>query len=57
MTDQKITQRMLRQGADDELDGCTEGSSEETEFVLILDAIGAYEAKRWPLGKIPGGKG
>jgi len=27
------------------------------ELELITDAITAYEAKRWPHGKIPGGKG
>jgi len=27
------------------------------ELELITDAISAYEAKRWPHGKIPGGKG
>jgi hypothetical protein len=28
-----------------------------TELESITDAIDAYEAKRWPRGKIPGGKG
>jgi hypothetical protein len=23
----------------------------------IIDAIEAYEQRRWPLGKVPGGKG
>jgi len=41
----------------DTLEGCTEGSSEEAELSLITDAIEAYEAKRWPDGKDPGGKG
>jgi hypothetical protein len=41
----------------DELDGCTEGSPEETEYIKLVEAIEAYEAERWPDGKIPGGRG
>jgi hypothetical protein len=41
----------------DALMGCTEGSPEEEELTTLTDAIEAYEAKRWPEGKIPGGKG
>ena len=41
----------------DALDGCTEGSSEQTERMRIVDVIEAYEAKRWPNGKETGGKG
>jgi hypothetical protein len=41
----------------DRLRGCTEGSEEETELKLIADTVCAYEAKRWPDGKVPGGKG
>src|SRR5262245_45829613 len=35
----------------DELDGCTEGSSEETEYTKLIEAIDAYEEQRWPDGK------
>jgi len=41
----------------DVLEGCTEGSDEEAEFKRVVDAIEAYEARRWPAGKEPGGKG
>ena len=41
----------------DALEGCTEGSSEATELAFLASAIEAYEAKRWPDGKEPGGKG
>ena len=41
----------------DELVGCTEGSPEEEELRAFADVIDAYEAKRWPSGKMAGGKG
>jgi hypothetical protein len=41
----------------DELVGCTEGSPGEAELSTLADVIEAYEAKRWPPGKVAGGKG
>ena len=41
----------------DKLMGSAEGSDEEAEFKLIAETVTAYEAKRWPDGKVPGGKG
>jgi hypothetical protein len=43
----------------DALAGCT-GSAEKAELKAVVDAIEAYEAKRWPLGRdpsVPSGKG
>jgi hypothetical protein len=42
---------------DDALEGFTAGSEEEREHGLISETVEAYEGKRWPDGKIPGGKG
>jgi hypothetical protein len=47
---------MLVRRADD-LEGCPAGSDEERELAAIERVIGAYEAVRWPTGKIAGGKG
>jgi hypothetical protein len=41
----------------DALQGCAEGSPEEAELEMIVNAIEAYEARRWLDGKEPGGKG
>ena len=41
----------------DQLEGFTEDLPEETEFKAIAGALEAYECKRWPEGKVPGGKG
>ena len=41
----------------DQLMGCPEESSGACELEAITDAIEAYEAVRWPDGKVAGGKG
>ena len=41
----------------DALDGCAEGSEEAAEMERIVDTVERYEAKRWPDGKVGGGKG
>ena len=41
----------------DTLIGCTDGSADQDELEAIGGAIEAYEAVRWPAGKVDGGKG
>ena len=41
----------------DALVGCTEWSEEAAELERIVDTVERYEAKRWPDGKVVGGKG
>jgi hypothetical protein len=41
----------------DALGGCIKGSEDEAELERIADTVTAYEGKRWPEGKVPGGKG
>jgi len=55
----QVTDRMyaLLVARADELMGCTENSPEEAELAALTDVIESYERQRWPLGKIPSGKG
>lgn len=41
----------------DKLIGCTDGSADQDELEAIGEAVEAYEAVRWPEGKVDGGKG
>lgn len=54
-----VTDRMhgLLMERADALMGCTENGPEEAELAVLTDVIEAYECQRWPLGRIPGGKG
>jgi hypothetical protein len=36
---------------------CPRVGEREADLETIIDALEAYELKRWPLGKEPGGKG
>ena len=39
------------------LSGSIEDTKEDDELRAIADALEAYEAKRWPKGRVAGGKG
>jgi hypothetical protein len=41
----------------DELVSCVGGSPDEAELTSLVEVIEAYEAQRWPEGKIQSGKG
>ncbi len=51
LTDAADAMRAALMKRADALMGCLEGSPEEAELASIVDAIEAYEVKRWPLGK------
>jgi hypothetical protein len=40
----------------DALEGCREKLARRARTAMIAEAVGAYEAKRWPDGRVPGGK-
>jgi hypothetical protein len=40
----------------DQPERCPERSDEEAEFATITDAVQAYQAVRWPNGRVDGGK-
>ena len=41
----------------DQLANSIDGSADLTEYLTIVAAIMGYQAKRWPSGKVEGGKG
>jgi hypothetical protein len=41
----------------DQLASSIGGDADVTEYLSIVATIMAYEGKRWPSGKVPGGKG
>lgn len=41
----------------DKMAGCPEGSDDEATLGVVATVLEAYEQKRWPSGKVPGGKG
>jgi hypothetical protein len=47
----------LKKHRADQLQGCAQGSVEKAELAAVAGAIEAYEAKRWPEGRVTGGKG
>ena len=40
----------------DQLEGCFENSEEARELAMITEVLEANECKRWPDGKVPGGR-
>ena len=53
-----VTERMhaLLMDCADALMGCTENSAEEAELAALTDVLEACERRRWPPGRISGGK-
>jgi hypothetical protein len=41
----------------DQLANSIDGSADVTEYLTIVAAIMAYQGRRWPSGKVAGGKG
>ena len=54
LTEEADTMHAVLMRRADRLAGCAAGSDEDAELKAIVDAIEAYEAKRWPLGNAPG---
>jgi len=56
MTDEADAMHVLLVLRADAIEGCTENSEEASELGMITEVLEAYEAKRWPDGKVPGGR-
>jgi hypothetical protein len=57
LADEADTMYALLTEMANDLIGCVEGSSDDDKLNGIVTVLRAYEAKRWPDGKEPGGKG